>query len=57
MKNRLDLLQNAKLIAATTTGASKLEDLIKKFSPKVIIVEEAGQVSLHSALAVAYLPS
>ncbi|KAI9456882.1 hypothetical protein HD554DRAFT_1839076 [Boletus coccyginus] len=41
---RRDLLKNVKIIGCTTTGAAKLATLLKSLSPKVLMVEEAGQV-------------
>ncbi|KAG9309778.1 hypothetical protein JVU11DRAFT_10152 [Chiua virens] len=41
---RRDLLKNVDIIGCTTTGAAKLGTLLKSLSPKVLMVEEAGQV-------------
>ncbi|KAI9460073.1 hypothetical protein HD554DRAFT_1598622 [Boletus coccyginus] len=41
---RRDLLKGVKIIGCTTTGAAKLGTLLKSLSPKVLMVEEAGQV-------------
>ncbi|KDQ16534.1 hypothetical protein BOTBODRAFT_107034 [Botryobasidium botryosum FD-172 SS1] len=41
---RIDLLKETQLIGCTTTGAAKLTSLLKGFDPKIMIVEEAGQV-------------
>ncbi|KAG8218136.1 P-loop containing nucleoside triphosphate hydrolase protein [Butyriboletus roseoflavus] len=41
---RRDLLKNVEIIGCTTTGAAKLGSLLKSLSPKVLMVEEAGQV-------------
>ncbi|KAF8128159.1 hypothetical protein EV363DRAFT_1585143 [Boletus edulis] len=38
------LLKNVKIIGCTTTGAAKLGTLLRSLSPKVLMVEEAGQV-------------
>jgi hypothetical protein len=39
-----EVLINKQIIAATTTGAAQYQDLIKAVSPKIIVVEEAGEV-------------
>jgi hypothetical protein len=39
-----DALRSKQIIAATTTGAARYQDLIKALSPKIIVVEEAGEV-------------
>ncbi|RPD78077.1 hypothetical protein L226DRAFT_610076 [Lentinus tigrinus ALCF2SS1-7] len=41
---RKQLLRNVDIIGCTTTGAAKLTALLKGIGPKVLLVEEAGQV-------------
>ncbi|KIL62527.1 hypothetical protein M378DRAFT_128690 [Amanita muscaria Koide BX008] len=41
---RRNLLRNVKIIGCTTTGAAKFASLLKGVAPKVMLVEEAGQV-------------
>ncbi|KAI6021428.1 hypothetical protein BKA83DRAFT_166314 [Pisolithus microcarpus] len=41
---RCELLGNVDIIGCTTTGAAKLTALLKALSPRVLLVEEAGQV-------------
>ncbi|KAG0698145.1 hypothetical protein DFH29DRAFT_943008 [Suillus ampliporus] len=41
---RRNLLRNIDIIGCTTTGAAKLATLLKGLSPRVLLVEEAGQV-------------
>ncbi|KAH8107252.1 P-loop containing nucleoside triphosphate hydrolase protein [Cristinia sonorae] len=41
---RAELLRNVDIIGCTTTGAAKLTSLLKVVGPKVMLVEEAGQV-------------
>nr|GAT43007.1 predicted protein [Mycena chlorophos] len=41
---RRTLLQNVDIVGCTTTGAAKLTSLLKSLSPRVMLVEEAGQV-------------
>ncbi|KAI6041108.1 hypothetical protein EDC04DRAFT_2566184 [Pisolithus marmoratus] len=41
---RCQLLGNVDIIGCTTTGAAKLTALLKGLSPRVLLVEEAGQV-------------
>ncbi|KAL5531131.1 hypothetical protein ACEPAG_4007 [Sanghuangporus baumii] len=48
---RLNIIRNRKLIGCTTTGAAKLITLLKGFVPRVMIVEEAGQVLESHVLA------
>jgi hypothetical protein len=40
----VDVIRCKQIIAATTTGAARYQDLIKAVSPKIIVVEEAGEV-------------
>ncbi|KAF8639511.1 hypothetical protein AX17_001416 [Amanita inopinata Kibby_2008] len=48
---RRDLLCNMKIIGCTTTGAAKFSSLLKGIEPKVMLVEEAGQVMEAHILA------
>ncbi|KAI5116801.1 hypothetical protein M0805_007013 [Coniferiporia weirii] len=48
---RLQLMRNCDLIGCTTTGAAKLTSLLKGLGPRVMIVEEAGQVLESHVLA------
>ncbi|KAJ8489534.1 hypothetical protein ONZ51_g2873 [Trametes cubensis] len=41
---RKQLLRNVDIIGCTTTGAAKLTTLLKGIGPKILLVEEAGQV-------------
>ncbi|KAK7447384.1 hypothetical protein VKT23_014094 [Stygiomarasmius scandens] len=41
---RRNLLRRADIVGCTTTGAAKLSSLMKSLSPRVMVVEEAGQV-------------
>ncbi|KAF9555859.1 P-loop containing nucleoside triphosphate hydrolase protein [Agrocybe pediades] len=41
---RRNLLQKMDIIGCTTTGAAQVTGLLKNLSPKVLLVEEAGQV-------------
>ena len=43
-KKTIELLQQAHVIFATTTGIAKNKHLIEKVQPKVVIVEEAAEV-------------
>ncbi|KAE8212946.1 hypothetical protein CF327_g3464 [Tilletia walkeri] len=43
-KERLSILKTSHIIGATTNGAAKAADLLKSLKPKVLLVEEAGQV-------------
>ncbi|RXW21902.1 hypothetical protein EST38_g3950 [Candolleomyces aberdarensis] len=38
------LLKNTDIVGCTTTGAAKLASLLKGLSPRILLVEEAGQV-------------
>ncbi|KAH8998233.1 hypothetical protein EDB86DRAFT_3234341 [Lactarius hatsudake] len=51
-----DLLSRTDLIACTTTGAAKLVSLLTSVGPKVLIVEEAGQV-LEAHILASLVPS
>ncbi|KAI5123686.1 hypothetical protein M0805_001714 [Coniferiporia weirii] len=48
---RLQLMRNCDLIGCTTTGAAKLTSMLKGLGPRVMIVEEAGQVLESHVLA------
>ncbi|KAJ7217780.1 hypothetical protein GGX14DRAFT_438313 [Mycena pura] len=41
---RRQLLKGVDIVGCTTTGAAKLTSLLKSLSPRVMLVEEAGQV-------------
>ncbi|KAG2361405.1 hypothetical protein BDR07DRAFT_1472123 [Suillus spraguei] len=41
---RRNLLRNIDIIGCTTTGAAKLATLLKGLNPRILLVEEAGQV-------------
>ncbi|KAJ2931227.1 hypothetical protein H1R20_g5802, partial [Candolleomyces eurysporus] len=41
---RRQLLKNTDIVGCTTTGAAKLASLLKGLSPRILLVEEAGQV-------------
>ncbi|TFK54494.1 P-loop containing nucleoside triphosphate hydrolase protein [Heliocybe sulcata] len=43
-ESRRNLLQNVDIIGCTTTGAARLTALLKSIAPRVLLVEEAGQV-------------
>ncbi|CAD6972418.1 unnamed protein product [Tilletia controversa] len=43
-QERLSVLRHCKIIGATTNGAAKAAELLKKVKPRVLLVEEAGQV-------------
>ncbi|CAJ1962034.1 unnamed protein product [Cylindrotheca closterium] len=40
----LQILKDASIIGATTSGAAKYQDILKSIAPGVIMVEEAGEV-------------
>ncbi|KAL5513488.1 hypothetical protein ACEPAH_3887 [Sanghuangporus vaninii] len=48
---RLNIMRDRRLIGCTTTGAAKLISLLKGITPRVMIVEEAGQVLESHVLA------
>ncbi|CAE6473604.1 unnamed protein product [Rhizoctonia solani] len=50
-QNRVNILQKAHIVGCTTTGAAKVVPLLSGMSPKVMIVEEAGQVLESHILA------
>ncbi|KZT72216.1 P-loop containing nucleoside triphosphate hydrolase protein [Daedalea quercina L-15889] len=43
-ETRRQLLRNVDIIGCTTTGAAKLTSLLKGIGPRIMLVEEAGQV-------------
>ncbi|KAH9170426.1 hypothetical protein EDB89DRAFT_1304023 [Lactarius sanguifluus] len=53
---RRRLLSRTDLIACTTTGAAKLVSLLTSVGPKVLVVEEAGQV-LEAHILASLVPS
>ncbi|KAG9092170.1 hypothetical protein FS749_015949 [Ceratobasidium sp. UAMH 11750] len=50
-QNRVTILQRAHIVGCTTTGAAKVVSLLSGMQPKVMIVEEAGQVLESHILA------
>ncbi|KAI5895259.1 uncharacterized protein SCHCODRAFT_01088480 [Schizophyllum commune H4-8] len=56
MQSRRELLRRTELIGCTTTGAAKLVSLLNAISPKVLMVEEAGQV-LEAHILASLVPS
>ncbi|KAL0562838.1 hypothetical protein V5O48_019240, partial [Marasmius crinis-equi] len=55
-ENRRRLLSRVDLIGCTTNGAAKLTSLLTTLAPKVLIVEEAGQV-LEAHILASLVPS
>ncbi|KAL1748207.1 hypothetical protein HDZ31DRAFT_30258 [Schizophyllum fasciatum] len=55
-ESRRELLRRTELIGCTTTGAAKLVSLLNAISPKVLMVEEAGQV-LEAHILASLVPS
>ncbi|KAI9068435.1 hypothetical protein FKP32DRAFT_1561707 [Trametes sanguinea] len=55
-ENRRRLLRRSDLIACTTTGAASLTSLLASVAPKVLLVEEAGQV-LEAHILTSLVPS
>ncbi|KAI0294246.1 hypothetical protein B0F90DRAFT_1758208 [Multifurca ochricompacta] len=55
-ESRRRLLDQTDLIACTTTGAAKLVSLLASIAPKVLMVEEAGQV-LEAHILATLVPS
>ncbi|OBZ65530.1 NFX1-type zinc finger-containing protein 1 [Grifola frondosa] len=55
-ESRRRLLSNTDLIACTTTGAAKVTSLLNSVAPKVLVVEEAGQV-LEAHILTSLVPS
>ena len=45
------LLQDARVVGATTTGAAKFSELLRQLAPEIIIVEEAAEVLEAHVLA------
>ncbi|KAH8922476.1 P-loop containing nucleoside triphosphate hydrolase protein [Atractiella rhizophila] len=52
----LQILRKAEVIGCTTTGAAKISTLLKSVAPRVLIVEEAGEV-LESQIIANLVPS
>ncbi|KAG8957841.1 hypothetical protein FRC03_009761 [Tulasnella sp. 419] len=50
-QDKVQILRNAHIIGCTTNGAAKLTALLKSVRPKVLLVEEAGQVLEAHTLA------
>ncbi|KAG9124064.1 hypothetical protein FRC07_013002, partial [Ceratobasidium sp. 392] len=55
-QNRVTILKRAHIVGCTTTGAAKVVSLLSGMQPKVMIVEEAGQV-LESHILASLVPS
>ncbi|KAG8998674.1 hypothetical protein FRB90_012253 [Tulasnella sp. 427] len=55
-QSKQDILSKADLIGCTTNGAAKLTTLLQSVAPKVLIVEEAGQV-LEAHILASLVPS
>ncbi|KIO21376.1 hypothetical protein M407DRAFT_29032 [Tulasnella calospora MUT 4182] len=55
-KTKLEVLANAVIIGCTTNGAAKLTELLKSVAPRVLLVEEAGQV-LEAHILASLVPS
>ncbi|CCO36196.1 NFX1-type zinc finger-containing protein 1 [Rhizoctonia solani AG-1 IB] len=55
-QNRVNILRKAYIVGCTTTGAAKVVALLSGMSPKVMVVEEAGQV-LESHILASLVPS
>ncbi|KAG8982644.1 hypothetical protein FRB94_006469, partial [Tulasnella sp. JGI-2019a] len=53
---KLEILSKADLIGCTTNGAAKLTSLLQSVAPKVLLVEEAGQV-LEAHILASLVPS
>ncbi|KIO17985.1 hypothetical protein M407DRAFT_32351 [Tulasnella calospora MUT 4182] len=56
LQGKQDLLSKADLIGCTTNGAAKLTTLLQSVAPKVLLVEEAGQV-LEAHIIASLVPS
>ncbi|KAG8861658.1 hypothetical protein FRB96_002615 [Tulasnella sp. 330] len=55
-QSKLEVLSKADLIGCTTNGAAKLTSLLTSVAPKVLLVEEAGQV-LEAHILASLVPS
>ncbi|KAG8980424.1 hypothetical protein FRC05_006056 [Tulasnella sp. 425] len=55
-KTKLEVLANAVIIGCTTNGAAKLTELLRSVAPRVLLVEEAGQV-LEAHILTTLVPS
>ncbi|KAG8955926.1 hypothetical protein FRC04_006374 [Tulasnella sp. 424] len=55
-KSKLEVLANAVIIGCTTNGAAKLTELLRSVAPRVLLVEEAGQV-LEAHILASLVPS
>ncbi|KIO17982.1 hypothetical protein M407DRAFT_32349 [Tulasnella calospora MUT 4182] len=55
-QGKLEVLSKADLIGCTTNGAAKLTSLLQSVAPKVLLVEEAGQV-LEAHILASLVPS
>ncbi|CAG8553663.1 12049_t:CDS:10 [Funneliformis mosseae] len=55
-EGRREILENCQVIGLTTSGAAKYQSLIRSVAPRIIIVEEAGEV-LEAHILSALTPS
>ncbi|KAG9009435.1 hypothetical protein FRB93_005371 [Tulasnella sp. JGI-2019a] len=55
-ETKLEILSKRDIIGCTTNGAAKLTSLLKSVAPKVLLVEEAGQV-LEAHIIASLVPS
>jgi hypothetical protein len=55
-KSQLQILQDARVIGMTTTGAAKIRELIEALKPRIVIVEEAAEV-LEASIITSLTPS
>ncbi|KAJ7593996.1 hypothetical protein C8J56DRAFT_925724 [Mycena floridula] len=55
-ENRLQILRSVDIVGCTTNGAAKLTTLLKSLEPRVMLVEEAGQV-LEAHILASLVPS
>ncbi|KAG8871651.1 hypothetical protein FRB98_000619 [Tulasnella sp. 332] len=55
-ETKLEILKKGDIIGCTTNGAAKLAGLLKSLGPKVLLVEEAGQV-LEAHILASLVPS
>lgn len=54
--SQLQILQRARVVGMTTTGAAKIRELIEALKPRVVIVEEAAEV-LEASIITSISPS
>ncbi|KAG8943343.1 hypothetical protein FRC03_002541, partial [Tulasnella sp. 419] len=55
-QNKVSILRKASIVGCTTNGAAKLTSLLSSIQPKVLLVEEAGQV-LEAHILASLVPS